>query len=56
MKQLNNLDGLSKEHRVGLRNFFVQQAALSSSVSSMLSPLKGLSALGGSSIPAVKLA
>ena len=56
MKRLNNLAGLSNENRVGLRNYFTQQAALSTSVSTLLPSLKGLRILDGAAIPAVRLA
>jgi hypothetical protein len=47
-------DALTKEQKVGLRNYFVQQAALSSTVTTLLPALKGLD-LTGKDVPAIRI-
>ena len=54
MKNTNNLSSLTKDQRVGLRNFFVQRAVLSLTVSNLVPALSGLKIIG-SEIPAVRL-
>lgn len=53
LQRLGGLDTLSSEQRVGLRNYFVQQAAISTKPCCIVKALRGLKALGD--IPAVRL-
>jgi hypothetical protein len=53
LQRLGGLDTLSSEQRVGLRNYFAQQAAISSKPCCVVKALRGLKALG--EIPAVRL-
>lgn len=54
IKLYNNFEKLTKEQKAGFRNFFVQSAALSSSVAQLLPALNGLKLIG-SDIPAVRI-
>jgi len=47
-------DNLTKEQRVGLRNYFVQQSALSPTVKSLVPALKGLQSTAAE-VPAVRI-
>ena len=47
-------DALTNEQRIGLRNYFVQQAALSSTVTTLLPALKGID-LTGKNVPAIRI-
>jgi len=53
LQRLGGLDNLSSEQRVGLRNYFTQQAAVSAKPCCVVKALRGLRALGD--IPAVRL-
>ena len=47
-------EALTKEQIVGLRNYFVQQAALSSTLTTLVPALKGLD-LTGKDVPAIRI-